>query len=149
MKFSSTSLIAVALAAIVGSAIAAPCPLDARESVDLFKRQPHVNHQEEHRAAAEALLLSSEANAAAAEAASVTSQGQTIQFSPEAWRLTGRLHHGVAKAERNRAALHSYLSTLPHPTHLHILARTDPPVARHNYGVGVNMAYGAVQDRRH
>jgi len=149
MKFSSTSLIAVALAAIVGSAIAAPCPFDARESVDLFKRQPHVDHQEEHRAAAVKLLLSAEANSAAAEAASVTSQGQTIQFSPEAWRWTSILHGKVAQAERNRAALHSHLSTLTHPTRLHILARTDPPVARHNYGVGVNTAYGAVQDRRH
>ena len=79
MKLSSISLIAVTLAAIAGSTLAAPCALRACESVDgLFKRQPTsprvypLPHQDEHRvveACQEAATAYSKAGEAAKKAA--------------------------------------------------------------------------------
>jgi len=147
MKFSSISLIAVALAAIVGSAIAAPCPLDARESVDLFKRQPH-DHRADHLRAATALQLTAHANSATARAAELTSQGPTKQYTQTDWQRASLIHNLMAQTEQSRIRLHQQLAAHPHETDLHGLARSDTQVAEHNRGVAERIHRLAVADRR-
>ena len=111
MKFSPISLIAVVLAAIAGSTIAAPDPLHSRALVvdNLFKRQPTPNDdwRENHRIVAEELLKSSFDNYEASHEALATSRSQTNGIkSPEEWEAQAYAHDMLSRMHARMSLKH-------------------------------------------
>ena len=112
MKFSSISLVAAALAALAGSAIAAPCLLHARESINLFKRQPVQDpfyHQRGHARAAQALDLAAGDHRATAQVAREKSKSQTAEGTGH-WQQKSIVHDLKASTQTSSAQTQKTLS---------------------------------------
>ena len=114
MKFLSISIIAVAIAAISGSVLAAPCALPEHESViNLFKRQPQDDYQIAYRHAAEAWKSTAEAWTEAATAAEKTSQDPTIKHGRQYWRTKAATCRNFAQEAQKKANSYITLSAFP------------------------------------
>ena len=139
MKFSSISIIAAALATIVGGAITAPDPLHTRTlAVDnLFKRE--LGHQEDHRYAAVAMYKAEIASRLAAESSyRRAARQQTHLASSEAWQERGGLHEILAEHFADRKMKHLQASQSPVKSELHDQILTDRAFAKWCHHISKN-----------